>query len=57
MYKLIKIYKNEIGENRIEFITPSGKTKNYRITAMEKIKLESIKDDPLLVDNFLYGIA
>ena len=57
MYKFIRFFKNSMGWDCIEFVTPSGRIKKRLITKAEKEKIVKNLDNVFELSNILYSIA
>lgn len=57
MYKFIRFFKNSMGWDCVEFITPTGRIKKRLITKAEKEKIIKNLNDPYALSNILYSIA
>jgi len=57
MYKFIRFFKNSMGWDCVEFLTPSGKVKKRLITKAEKEKILKSLNNQFELSNILYSIA
>jgi len=57
MYKFIRFFKNSMGWDCVEFITPTGRIKKRLITKKEKEEIIKNLDDAYALSNILYSIA
>ncbi len=57
MYKFIRFFKNSMGWDCVEFLTPSGKIKKRLITKTEKEKIIKSLNDEFELSNILYSIV
>ena len=56
MYKFIKFFKNSMGWDCVEFVTPNGRIKRRLITKAEKEKISESLNDEYKLSNILSTI-